>query len=39
MKTLMIYGATGYMGRMAAQYAATQGMNIVVAGRDQGYGL
>lgn len=35
MKTLMIYGATGYMGRMAAQYAAAQGLDIVVAGRDR----
>lgn len=35
MKKLMIYGATGYMGRMAAEYAAAQGLNIVVAGRDQ----
>jgi short subunit dehydrogenase-like uncharacterized protein len=35
MKKLMIYGATGYMGRMAAKYAAAQGLDIVVAGRDQ----
>ncbi|MDD1507709.1 saccharopine dehydrogenase family protein [Pseudomonas sp. CNPSo 3701] len=35
MKKLMIYGATGYMGRMAAKYAAAQGLDIVVAGRNQ----
>ena len=35
MKTLMIYGATGYMGRMAAKYAAAQGLDIVVAGRNK----
>lgn len=33
MKTLMIYGATGYMGRMAAEYAKVQGLDIVIAGR------
>lgn len=33
MKTLMIYGATGYVGRMAAEYAVAQGMDIVIAGR------
>ncbi|QGZ31075.1 saccharopine dehydrogenase family protein [Stutzerimonas stutzeri] len=33
MKTLMIYGATGYMGRMAAEYAVAQGLEIVIAGR------
>jgi len=34
MMALMIYGATGYMGRMAAEYAVTQGLEIVIAGRD-----
>ncbi|MBC8649300.1 hypothetical protein GYM54_03090 [Pseudomonas sp. MTM4] len=34
MKTLMIYGATGYMGRMAAEYAVAQGLKIVIAGRN-----
>lgn len=34
MNTLMIYGATGYTGRMAAQHAATAGLNPVLAGRD-----
>ncbi len=34
MKTLMIYGATGYTGRMAAEYAVAQGLEIVIAGRD-----
>ncbi|MFL9812930.1 saccharopine dehydrogenase NADP-binding domain-containing protein [Stutzerimonas sp. VN223-3] len=33
MKTLLIYGATGYVGRMAAEYAVAQGMDIVIAGR------
>ncbi|MBK3869280.1 hypothetical protein GFL09_16820 [Pseudomonas stutzeri] len=33
MKTLMIYGATGFVGRMAAEYAVAQGMDIVIAGR------
>lgn len=35
MKKLMIYGATGYMGRMAAEQAAAQGLDIIVAGRNQ----
>lgn len=30
----MIYGATGYTGRMTAQLAATAGLNPVLAGRD-----
>jgi len=30
----MIYGATGYTGRMAARHATTAGMNPVLAGRD-----
>ena len=34
MSTLMIYGATGYTGRMAARHATTAGMNPVLAGRD-----
>ncbi|MCQ4310495.1 saccharopine dehydrogenase NADP-binding domain-containing protein [Pseudomonas stutzeri] len=34
MKPLMIYGATGYMGRMAAEYAVAQGLDIVIAGRN-----
>lgn len=33
MKKLMIYGATGYVGRMAAEYAKAQGLDIVIAGR------
>lgn len=33
MKTLMFYGATGYTGRMAAEYAVAQGMDVVIAGR------
>ncbi|MGF6090350.1 saccharopine dehydrogenase family protein [Pseudomonas sp. 18173] len=34
MSTLMIYGATGYTGRMAAEHAKGQGMDLVVAGRN-----
>ncbi len=34
MKTLMIYGATGYTGRMAAKHAKTLGLNLVLAGRN-----
>ncbi|GAB3221108.1 saccharopine dehydrogenase NADP-binding domain-containing protein [Mycolicibacterium hippocampi] len=30
----MIYGATGYTGRMAAQHATAAGLNPVLAGRD-----
>lgn len=33
MNTLMIYGATGYTGRMAAAEAAAAGLNPVLAGR------
>ncbi|WP_395608041.1 saccharopine dehydrogenase family protein [Pseudomonas sp. B22129] len=35
MKTLMIYGATGYTGRMAAEQAKELGLNLVIAGRDE----
>ena len=35
MKKLMIYGATGYTGRMAAQCAAAAGTPLVLAGRNQ----
>jgi len=34
MKKLMIYGATGYTGRMAATHAKEAGLDIVIAGRD-----
>lgn len=34
MKTLMIYGATGYTGRMAAAHAQQLGLNLVIAGRN-----
>lgn len=34
MKTLMIYGAAGYTGRMAAGHAKAAGLNVIVAGRD-----
>jgi saccharopine dehydrogenase-like NADP-dependent oxidoreductase len=30
---LMIYGATGYTGRLASQYAKYLGLNVVLAGR------
>lgn len=35
MNTLMIYGANGYTGRMATEYAKAAGLNVIVAGRDQ----
>lgn len=35
MKKLMIYGAAGYTGRMAAGYARAAGVRLVVAGRDR----
>ncbi len=34
MKTLMIYGATGYTGRMAAEQAKAQGLDVVIGGRN-----
>lgn len=33
MKTLMIYGAAGYTGRMAAGHAQAAGLDVIVAGR------
>ena len=36
MKTLMICGATGYTGRMAAERAKALGLNLVIAGRNAG---
>jgi short subunit dehydrogenase-like uncharacterized protein len=36
MKKLMIYGATGYTGRMAAQHAAAAHTPIILAGRSEG---
>ena len=35
MKTLMIYGASGYTGRMAAARAKEAGLKLVLAGRDK----
>ncbi len=35
MKTLMIYGAAGYTGRMATEHAKAAGLTIVVAGRSE----
>ena len=35
MKTLMIYGALGYTGRMVARQAKSAGLDVVIAGRDQ----
>ena len=32
MKTLMIYGATGYTGRMAAQHVKAVGLDLILAG-------
>jgi short subunit dehydrogenase-like uncharacterized protein len=34
MKRLLIYGATGYTGRMASDNAKAAGLNFVIAGRD-----
>lgn len=34
MKKLLIYGATGYTGRMAAERAKALGLNVEIAGRD-----
>jgi len=33
-KTLMIYGATGYTGRMASEQAKAIGLDVILAGRD-----
>lgn len=35
MTRLMIYGATGYTGRMAATYARAAGLDLILAGRDE----
>ncbi|XCY76639.1 saccharopine dehydrogenase NADP-binding domain-containing protein [Pseudomonas sp. CBR-F] len=35
MKTLMIYGATGYTGRMAAENAKAHGLDLMIAGRNR----
>ncbi len=35
MKTLLIYGATGYTGRMVAHQANAAGLHLVIAGRDK----
>ncbi|MFC6335576.1 hypothetical protein GIR22_20655 [Pseudomonas sp. CCM 7891] len=35
MKKLMIYGATGYTGRMAAEWAKASGLDFEIAGRNQ----
>ena len=34
MSTLLIYGATGYTGRMAAEWAKMQGLRFEIAGRN-----
>ncbi|MDX1725711.1 MAG: saccharopine dehydrogenase NADP-binding domain-containing protein [Pseudomonas sp.] len=34
MNKLMIYGATGYTGRMAAEHAKALGLDVVIAGRN-----
>jgi short subunit dehydrogenase-like uncharacterized protein len=36
MPTLLIYGATGYTGRMAAEHAVAAGLKPVLGGRDGG---
>ncbi|MBB4686330.1 saccharopine dehydrogenase family protein [Amycolatopsis jiangsuensis] len=33
---LLVYGATGYTGRLVAQHAVETGLDVVVAGRDPG---
>jgi short subunit dehydrogenase-like uncharacterized protein len=35
MKTLLIYGATGYTGPMASENAKAAGISFVIAGRDE----
>jgi short subunit dehydrogenase-like uncharacterized protein len=35
MTRLMIYGATGYTGRMAAAHARAAGLDLILAGRDR----
>jgi short subunit dehydrogenase-like uncharacterized protein len=35
MNRLMIYGATGYTGRMVAAHARAAGLGLIVAGRDE----
>lgn len=35
MKKLMIYGAAGYTGGMAAEHAASAGLDLVLAGREK----
>ena len=35
MTKLMIYGATGYTGRMAAEHASAAGTSIILAGRNE----
>lgn len=35
MNTFMIYGAAGYTGSMAAEHAASAGLNLVLAGREK----
>ena len=34
MKTLMIYGASGYTGQMATEYAKKLELNVIAAGRN-----
>ena len=34
MKSMMIYGATGYTGRMTAEHAAAAGLAVILGGRD-----
>ena len=35
MKKLMIYGAAGYTGAMVAEHAASAGLDLILAGREQ----
>ena len=36
MNDVLVYGATGYTGRLIAEHAVERGLNPVVAGRDAG---
>lgn len=36
MKNLLIYGATGYNGRMIVQHVVALGVPVIIAGRNEG---
>ncbi|EJL93739.1 hypothetical protein [Pantoea sp. GM01] len=35
MKTLMIYGASGYTGSMIVQHVLASGISVIIAGRNK----